>query len=413
MPRAVAFATALSLVFTPAPLRRRRPHRPRRRPRTGRPRAPHRLRARQLPRPGARRRRLAARLLRPRAAEDPASTSRRSRAGTNQRRYRRLLPRCRYEAKGATEAGPGQREDRGRHEGGGLGAARRLQAVQITESNFPTLPKEQTREVVGGDRQGDPGRGARDRARPRRSRSVDKSQIVPKERRGREGRPAGDLLQPDAAPSSSNLDGEPIWSPIARERPEVRRQHQLGPLPARADEDLLPAQREVLAQGQRPQGTVDARGQAAARASPSSRPTTNWKEVKAALPGQEARRGQGAAGLREHDPGGDDPADGPAALSSRSRARARRGSATPRATSSASGSSGAGLLPRGRPLVHARRLRGPVDVRHPEPARRLPEDPASSTRARGCWPPCPARSRPPRRCCSRRCPRPRASTRRS
>ena len=54
----------------------------------------------------------------------------------------------------------------------------------------------------------------------------------------------------------------------------------------------------------------------------------NWKEVKAALPGKKLTRGQGAAGVREHDSRGDDPADRAARLPDGGRHEARSGSAT-------------------------------------------------------------------------------------
>ena len=72
--------------------------------------------------------------------------------------------------------------------------------------------------------------------------SLDKSQIIPKNVEGVKADPPPIFFSETPA-VLVNIDGDPIWSPIKEQRPEVRRQHELGPLPARADEDALPAQR--------------------------------------------------------------------------------------------------------------------------------------------------------------------------
>ena len=128
--------------------------------------------------------------------------------------------------------------------------------MTITESNFPTLSKEQTREIVDEDRQSRPHRRTRHRARPgagHRRQEPD----PPEERGGREGRPADDLLQPDAGRARQHRRRSDL-EPDQGERPQVRRQHELGPLPARADEDVLPAARRLVADDDRPEGHVDA-----------------------------------------------------------------------------------------------------------------------------------------------------------
>ena len=73
--------------------------------------------------------------------------------------------------------------------------------LKITESNFPTLHEGAGARGGRRDRQGDPGRRARDRARPR-ARERRQEPDHPEERRGREGRSADDLLQQDAGACS-------------------------------------------------------------------------------------------------------------------------------------------------------------------------------------------------------------------
>ena len=131
-----------------------------------------------------------------------------------------------------------------------------------------------------------------------------------------------------------NLDGDPIWSPIKEQRPQVRGQHELGSLPARAHEGLLPAPRAELAPGRGPEGPVDGGGQAAGELQEASRRRQlEGRQGRAA--GQEARpRQAAAAGVRQHHAGRDDPADRRAEVRAGGRHIACSGSATPRATCS-------------------------------------------------------------------------------
>ena len=111
--------------------------------------------------PGARRRRLAARLHDTERRARSWSTSRRWRAGTNQK-HMVAYSAVSLRGQGRDEARARHAEDRGRHQGGastsGSSTSRRC---KITESNFPTLPE-------GADARG---RG-RDRRRRSRTRSA-------------------------------------------------------------------------------------------------------------------------------------------------------------------------------------------------------------------------------------------------
>ena len=115
--------------------------------------------------------------------------------------------------------------------------------LKITESNFPTLQRDQLQTVVEEIAGVGAARRARDRARPRAGQhrhEPDHSE----ERRGREGRSADDLLQQDAGRARQHRRRSDL-APDPAERSAVRRQHELGSLPARADEDVLPAQRQT------------------------------------------------------------------------------------------------------------------------------------------------------------------------
>ena len=84
--------------------------------------------------------------------------------------------------------------------------------MAVTESNFPSLPKDQVREVVAEIVKGIP---TEDRviALDRVLAHVDKSQIMPKNVEGVKSDPPPVFFSKTLA-ALVNLDGEPIWSPI-------------------------------------------------------------------------------------------------------------------------------------------------------------------------------------------------------
>jgi hypothetical protein len=86
--------------------------------------------------------------------------------------------------------------------------------MRITESNFPNLPKEQTREVVTEIDKAIPDE-ERVIALDRVLASVDRSQIIPKEVPGVKADPPV-IFSSQTPAVLVNIDGEPIWSPIRR-----------------------------------------------------------------------------------------------------------------------------------------------------------------------------------------------------
>jgi hypothetical protein len=84
--------------------------------------------------------------------------------------------------------------------------------MNVTGSNFPTLPKEQVRELVTEVTQSIP-HADRVIALDRVLASVDKSTIIPKEVKGVLADPPT-IYYSDTGAVLVNIDGEPIWSPI-------------------------------------------------------------------------------------------------------------------------------------------------------------------------------------------------------
>ena len=81
-----------------------------------------------------------------------------------------------------------------------------------------------------------------------------------------------------------NLVGEPIWSPDQGQRPEVRRQHELGFLPARSDQDVSTCGTGVVAQGldtEEPWSAAGKRPESLAKLPADD----NWKDIRRALRG--------------------------------------------------------------------------------------------------------------------------------
>ena len=87
-----------------------------------------------------------------------------------------------------------------------------FQKMKIAEANFPTLPKEQVREVVAAIDKAIPD-DERVIALDRVLANLDKSQIVPKNVEGIKADPPTIFFSKTPA-VIVNLDGEPIWSPI-------------------------------------------------------------------------------------------------------------------------------------------------------------------------------------------------------
>ena len=156
-------------------------------------------------------------------------------------------------------------------------------AVKITESNFPTLPKEQVREVVAEIDRSIPD-VERVIALDRVLASIDKSQIMPKNVEGVKADPPTIFFSQTPA-VLVNLDGEPIWSPI--------RDNALK-FAVNTNWDLFqhePSKTYYLRNNDSWLQALDVKGPwAAAGKLPDSfaklPADDNWREVKAALPGK-------------------------------------------------------------------------------------------------------------------------------
>ena len=159
-----------------------------------------------------------------------------------------------------------------------------FQNLKIAEANFKELAKERVAEVVAQITKAFPNE-ERVIALDRILVNVDKSNIVPKTVVGIKADPPTIFFSKTAGGDRQRGRGADL-EPDQGERSQVRRQHQLGPVPARADVHLLPAARHQLAED------ADlAKGPwAPAGALPASfaklPAEENWKDVKANLPGK-------------------------------------------------------------------------------------------------------------------------------
>jgi hypothetical protein len=156
--------------------------------------------------------------------------------------------------------------------------------VKITEANFPTLPKEKTREIVAEIDKGIPD-AVRVIALDRVLASIDKSQIMPKDVEGVKADPPAIFFSQTPA-VLVNLDGDPIWSPI--------KENDLK-FAVNTNWDLFlhePTKTHYLRNEQTWLKAADLKGPwTAAGTLPGSfaklpAADENWEEVRAALPGK-------------------------------------------------------------------------------------------------------------------------------
>ena len=213
---------------------------------------------------------------------------------------------CRTAARPATSRRSARSSSR-RHEGRPHRAAGQLPEDADHRGQFPHAPEGAGARGRRNDRQGDSRRRAGDRARSRagqRRQEPDRAE----ERRGHQGRSADDLLQQDAGGDRQPRRRADL-EPDQGQRSEVRRQHELGSVPARADQHVLPAQRRQLAEGDRRRR---ARGRRPARcptASRSCRPTTTGRTSRRTCPGKPLAASAVPQGVRQPPAGGADSAD--------------------------------------------------------------------------------------------------------
>ena len=150
----------------------------------------------------------------------------------------------------------GQRQGAARHDHGRGGHAR----VGVgTAGGFLQLPNPPVELSVGAERAGRRHRRRRSRRACRApsasSRSIACSPPSTRasfvRRTSRASRPIRRSMFFSTRPAVVvNLDGDPIWSPIAEQRSSLRGEHELGFVRAPAVEDVLPPPRESVAEGE-------------------------------------------------------------------------------------------------------------------------------------------------------------------
>ena len=271
--------------------------------------------------------------------------------------------------------------------------------MALTETNLPTLQKEQVRDVVAQISKAMP---EEDRviALDRVLAYVDKSQITPKNVEGLNTDPPPIFFSQTPA-VLVNIDGDPIWSPI--------KENDLK-FAVNTNWDLYfhePSKTYYLLNDGSWLKTSDLKGSwAPAGKLPESfkklPADDNFKDATAAVPGKKLSAKQGAEGVREPRARRADPHPGRPEVPPGGRHDRPAVGVQHRGRRLPDGQGRPGLLPGGRPVVLGAGLRRAVDVRHAEPARRTSRRSRSSTRGRACWPRCRARSRRPKRSCSRR-----------
>ena len=255
-----------------------------------------------------------------------------------------------YEAKGATKPALGSLKIEADTKVAVSDRLVNFKPLQVTESNFPTLKKEETREVVAEIVAAIPDE-ERVIALDRVLAHVDKSQILPKNAEGVKADPPKIFFSQTPA-VVVNLDGEVIWSPI-RENDlkfavntnwDLFQHEPTKTLYLRYEKSWLQA--KDVAGPWTPAGKLPE--------SFSKLPADdNWKEVKAALPGQKLGADKMPKLFVSTTPAElilltGAPLYKPVAGTKLLVGQQHRERRLPH------GRHGAGLLPRGRPLVHAR-----------------------------------------------------------
>jgi hypothetical protein len=275
--------------------------------------------------------------------------------------------------------------------------------MRITESNFPTLPKEQTRELVAEIDKTIPD-DERFIALDRVLASIDRSQIIPKEVPGVKADPPV-IFSSQTPAVLVNIDGDPIWSPI-KENDLKYAVNTNWDLFQHVPTSTFYLRKEGIflkaSDVKGPWGPAGKLPESFAKLPADD----NWKEVKAALPGKNIDAKQAPRVFVSTMPAEMILIDGKPAyqqivgtslywVSNTDSDVFRVGQTEPCITS----------WPDGGSAHPDSRDRGPSP---PRPSLPISRRSRSSTRARACWPPCPAPPRPRTPCCSRRSPRPRA-----
>jgi hypothetical protein len=159
----------------------------------------------------------------------------------------------------------------------------RFPLVKVTEANFPKLDRDQIREVVGTITDGIP-QQERVIGLDRVLASVEKSQIVPKEAKGLKADPPMIFYSTSHA-VLVNIDGDPIWSPIKENDLKFAVNTNWDLFQHEPSKTFYLRNEQSWLKASDVKGPWTPAGQLPASFSKLP-PDDNWKDVKAALPGQ-------------------------------------------------------------------------------------------------------------------------------
>ena len=276
---------------------------------------------------------------------------------------------------------------------------------KITESNFPTLQRDQLRTVVQEIAASVP-LDERVIALDRVLANVDTSQIIPKNVEGVKADPPPIFFSKTPA-VLVNIDGEPIWAPIPQNdlRSAVNTNWDLfehGPT-----KTYYLRHDKVWMKATDVKGPWDAGRHVAGELQEAAR-RRELERREVEPPGHEGQRQPGAEGVRQPATRRTDPAARRAELSGGPGREAAPVGQQHRQRRLPDGPHRRRLLPRVGPLVLGAGLHGALDVRDADPARPTSSRSRSSTSGPASSRRCRARRRPPRPSCSRRFRRRRA-----
>ena len=159
----------------------------------------------------------------------------------------------------------------------------RFPLVKVTEANFPKLDRDQLREVVSTITDGIPDQ-ERVIALDRVLASVEKSQIIPREVKGLKSDPP-QIFYSTSPAVLVNLDGEPIWSPIKDNDLKFAVNSNWDLFQLEASKTFYLRNEQSWLKASDVKGPWTPAGQLPGSFSKLP-PDDNWKDVKAALPGQ-------------------------------------------------------------------------------------------------------------------------------
>ena len=171
--------------------------------------------------------------------------------------------------------------------------------MKVTETNFPTLSREQVQDLLAALEQGIPD-DERVIALDRILTNLDHSQIVPRNVEGVKADPP--TIYYSTRPAILvNFDGDPVWSPIKDNDLKFAVNTNWDVFQLEATSTIYLRHDKIWLKAASIKGPWSAAGTLPASFSKLPK-DDNWSDVVASLPG--GVRDIGADGLREHDAGG-------------------------------------------------------------------------------------------------------------